>query len=294
MRDNFSLKNELVTHGPLFPSQFRALELLGLGLLIFSFGTIPSVFPNSSSLGQAAAKYIMVGKTFNLRIVYFHMETTGLDPDSRHADVQICSIAAYYQSAKKSFSQHLIPTCLVDPAATKINKFKVVNGVLFHSGRKPKDALPTKDGLEEFVRFLEEEVEEGGQKVKIVLVAHNNMNFDSVVLLNNMNRLGIPVPRNWAFADTMRMLRIVKARDPMNFSSISLKNCLYVLFKEQIRRTCNAMDKTLDLIRVADKVAQRYFEEASYAALLNANRSHIVTPGCIKVAIEWRHRAQKQ
>ena len=91
-----------------------------------------------------------------MKVIYYDLETTGLDHRTRHAGVQICSLGAYFKEKNEKFMKYLIPTCNVHPMASRINGFQILDDELYKHGELLKDAVPLKRGLEEFLEFLED------------------------------------------------------------------------------------------------------------------------------------------
>ena len=111
-----------------------------------------------------------------VKIVFYDMETNGLNKnkDQKQEGVEICSIAAYYPTGRKltNYKGYIIPTKPIEFQASQINGFTLNDDDLYHHGNVVKDALPAKDGLEAFIKFLKENVvNDGDAKIKIVLVS---------------------------------------------------------------------------------------------------------------------------
>jgi len=41
----------------------------------------------------------------------------------------------------------------------------------------------------------------------MLLLVHNGEKFDKLILINSMEKVGIPVPDNWCFADSLQLLK---------------------------------------------------------------------------------------
>lgn len=117
-------------------------------------------------------------------VVVFDLETTSLD---RHA--QITQIATQvYDDSTKSYSQFMIPTKPIAPAASSVTGLSVVvhegiwklaaNGALVNACSQVED-------LKGFVLWLQ------SMGKSVILVAHNGYSYDMCVLYNAMRREGL-------------------------------------------------------------------------------------------------------
>ena len=62
----------------------------------------------------------------------------------------------------------MIPTNPINPGASRVNGFTVVDDELFHKGSLVKDAVSIKEGLESFLEFLEENAGENVERFVLV------------------------------------------------------------------------------------------------------------------------------
>ena len=106
----------------------------------------------------------------SMKIVYFDLETTGINHKTRHEGIEICSIAAIHPASNAKFSQFWVPQAQFQPGATRVNGMTVKEGKLFKNGEAIKEAVPLKEGLEEFLKFLDRKVMDGDESSQIVLV----------------------------------------------------------------------------------------------------------------------------
>merc|ERR1711976_235434 len=88
-----------------------------------------------------------------------------------------------------------------------------------------ENALNPKNGLQVFMDWLDLQNTD-------VLVSHNNMNFDSIILKNSMSKFAVKRPRNgfdnWYFVDSLQLMR-----DAMpHYHGKSLDNCMDYYFRE--------------------------------------------------------------
>ena len=103
------------------------------------------------------------------RIVFFDLETTGIDHSTQHEGVEICSIAASTRSKKRHFKSFLTPTCNFQIGATRLNGMKLTDGKLYKHNEPVRNAVNIKKGLQNFLEWVSDLINE--QTVdKIVLV----------------------------------------------------------------------------------------------------------------------------
>ena len=103
------------------------------------------------------------------RIVYFDLETTGIDHSTQHEGVEICSIAASTRFKERHFKSFLTPTCNFQIGATRLNGMKLTDGKLYKHNEPVRNAANIKEGLQNFLKWLSDLINE--QTVdKIVLV----------------------------------------------------------------------------------------------------------------------------
>ena len=98
-----------------------------------------------------------------VKVIYFDLETTGFNG-------QICSMAFLSSEEGSNFIKFLIPKCSFDPRATMANKMFVLNGKLYQNGKIVETAVPIEDGLQNFVDWLTQLIENNNYQ-KIVLVS---------------------------------------------------------------------------------------------------------------------------
>ena len=119
-----------------------------------------------------------------MKIVYYDLETTGVNHSEKHKDVQIIQIGAVVEGADKVFSQYLVPTCEIDKDSTKIHGISVSKtGLSLHG--KPLKCIEMCEGLKNFLIFLENLGE------PVILVGYNSRKFDDWVLCHNLLRCRI-------------------------------------------------------------------------------------------------------
>jgi hypothetical protein len=203
-----------------------------------------------------------------LKIIYFDLETTDVRPPSDPDVVQIFSIGAISESGNKEFTQYMIPTCKVNPEASRINGMTIRDGKLFLKNQVIPNASTVKEGLVKFMKFLARESNQG--KYELCLIAHNCHSFDQIVLSNNMYRLAVGRPYNCkiSFACSMELA------SPILGARKSLGKCLEILFKAQQREVHDVMEDTRDCKRISEQIAFRR-EYKDVHDMLIQNQDHI-------------------
>ena len=136
-----------------------------------------------------------------MTVVYYDLETTGLNHYERQRGVQIVSIGAVTENGAQ-FHRYLIPTCGISEGATEVHGITKIDGEIYKNGWLKPNALRPRAGLQAFMDWLESEDAQ-------CLVSHNNLNFDSIVLKNAMSMFGVPRPktRKWFFVDSLEVMR---------------------------------------------------------------------------------------
>lgn len=118
------------------------------------------------------------------RPIYYDTETTGLKPDKD----RIIEIAAYDPERKLRFEKFVNPGCPIPSEATAIHH--ITNDMVASA---PSFAQVGS----EFIEFCNGDV---------ILIAHNNDNFDIHFLRNEFQRSTLPMPP-WKFIDTLKWAR---------------------------------------------------------------------------------------
>jgi len=201
----------------------------------------------------------------NFCVVYFDLETTGLKLNTD----QICSIAASryngtdFKKKKVEFEAFLTPTCDFDPNATKLNGMKIKNNKLLKKGKRVK-ALESKKGLRKFLKWIK-----SLNKDKIVLVAHNCILYDAILLKNNLKRCKLSLPSNIVFADTRNMIKEFR-KYPNGVKKLKdekLETCLRHFLNE--KQSHEATSDTIGLMKIARKVSKKLGFESFHDYLKN-------------------------
>lgn len=120
-----------------------------------------------------------------MRPIYYDTETTGIKVQSD----RIVEIAAFDPIHNRSFEM------LVNPGMAIPQEASSVHGI---SDEMVKDAPSFHEVALEFVKFCEGDV---------VLIAHNNDNFDFPLMKNEFSRHGVELPPEWKFLDSLKWAR---------------------------------------------------------------------------------------
>jgi len=127
----------------------------------------------SSSKSLPSQMETSVKKDSKDRVIYFSLETTGMNRNRQQDGVQICCMAAYYNG--DMFEAYLTPTKNFQPGATAYNGMKLSRGVLTKNGKKVECAESMGNGLKRFIEWLSNACDD--QTGQLILVAHNSTNF---------------------------------------------------------------------------------------------------------------------
>ena len=109
---------------------------------------------------------------------------------------------------------------------------KMKSGDLVMHGKIVKTALPLRNGLQDFIDFLETVKDDKEKDMKIVLTAHNCFNFDAIVLLKNLKMFGLQLPNQFVFGDTVDLMKISMKKGFIPRGHFSLDACLSHYFNE--------------------------------------------------------------
>ena len=86
-------------------------------------------------------------------VIYYDLETTGLNNFRRQRGVQIVSIGAVTEYGA-TFHRYIMPTCKISKGATNIHGIYKENGFLMKNGRVLENALDPQSGLICFIDWL--------------------------------------------------------------------------------------------------------------------------------------------
>ena len=94
-------------------------------------------------------------QVIRMTVVYYDLETTGLNNENRQRGVQIVSIGAVTERGS-TFHRYIIPTCKISAEATGIHGIKLrKNGRLVKNRKWKENALHPKEGLQKFMDWLD-------------------------------------------------------------------------------------------------------------------------------------------
>lgn len=119
-----------------------------------------------------------------LRPIYYDTETTGVKPDKD----RIIEIAAYDPVLDRIFEKMIHPGIPIPPDATAIHH--ITDAMVANAPSYAQVGA-------EFIAFCSGDV---------VLIAHNNDNFDLPFIRNEFDRNGLKMP-SWKFLDTLKWAR---------------------------------------------------------------------------------------
>ena len=155
--------------------------------------------------------------------IFFDTETTGTRIDKD----RIIEIAAYNPITKKSFTSFVNPEMPIPAEATAISNI---------SEEMVKDALTFHEIGKQFINFCQGDV---------VLIAHNNDNFDKPILTAEFSRCNIDIPPKWKYLDTLKWAR--KYRPDLPRHSLQYLREVYGICANQAHR---ALDDTMVLYEI--------------------------------------------
>lgn len=173
------------------------------------------------------------------RPIFYDTETTGVKPDRD----RIIEIAAYDPERKATFQRFINPGCPIPADASAI-----------HHITDEMVANASHCGVvgQEFIEFCAGEV---------VLIAHNNDNFDALFLRNEFQRHQIAWP-NWRFLDTLKWARRYRSDLPRH--TLQFLRELYGIPANQAHR---ALDDVVVLYELFCRMTDDLTIEQAFAAL---------------------------
>jgi DNA polymerase-3 subunit epsilon len=160
------------------------------------------------------------------RAIYYDTETTGLKPDTD----RIIEIAAYDAVKKTSLCTFVNPGMPIPAVSTEIT------GI---TDEMVKDAPSFKEAAEMLVEFCAGDV---------VLIAHNNDNFDKHFLTAEFKRAEVTLP-NYPYVDTLKWAR--KYRPDLPKYSLQYLRELYGIVANNAHR---ALDDVMVMKQVFEKM----------------------------------------
>jgi DNA polymerase-3 subunit epsilon len=159
----------------------------------------------------------------SLRAIYYDTETTGIKPEKD----RIIEIAAYDPVQNRRFEKFANPGFPIPPESTAIHHI---------TDEMVANAPSFAQIGEEFIEFCSGDV---------VLIAHNNDNFDVHFLRNEFQRNQLTMPTEWKFLDTLKWARRYRSDLP--------KHTLQFL-REIYGITANNAHRALDDVIVLENV----------------------------------------
>ncbi|MBS4164516.1 Uncharacterized protein PRO82_001845 [Candidatus Protochlamydia amoebophila] len=159
----------------------------------------------------------------SLRAIYYDTETTGIKPEKD----RVIEIAAYDPVQNRRFEKFVHPGFPIPPESTAIHH--ITDEMVANAGSFA-------DVGAEFVEFCAGEV---------VLIAHNNDNFDLHFLRHEFERNQLILPTHWKFLDSLKWARRYRSDLP--------RHTLQFL-REIYGITANNAHRALDDVIVLERV----------------------------------------
>lgn len=178
------------------------------------------------------------------RPIFYDTETTGVKADKD----RIIEIAAHDPILNRSFEKLINPGCAIPPEATAIHKI---------TDAMVADAPSFAQIGSEFIEFCSGEV---------VLIAHNNDNFDLPFLRQEFNRHNLIMP-DWKFFDTLKWAR--RYRPDLPRHTLQFLREMYGITANNAHR---ALDDVIVLHQVFNGMVDDISIEEAYQ-LLNVPRT---------------------
>ena len=91
-----------------------------------------------------------------MSVIYFDLETTGINNANGHRGVQILAIGAVSEYGA-TFHRYLYPECEIDPRATNVHGIQLTDGRLYKNGVLKQNAVDQITGLELFMDWLQDQ-----------------------------------------------------------------------------------------------------------------------------------------
>ena len=143
------------------------------------------------------------------------LETTELNKDQKHVDIEIVEIGAISESSGEKFAQYILPTTPITPNASAVHGIHLkrlptgeydMNSLYVKEkgGLVKVDAVDKRTGLRMFLDWLKK------FKKKILLAGYNNHRFDDWVLSHNLLHADLDASElSIRFGDVAKMVRPV-------------------------------------------------------------------------------------
>lgn len=172
-----------------------------------------------------------------LRPIYYDLETTGIDCTRE----RIVEVAFYDVEREKSFSQLVHPDRPIPPESSSIHQI---------TDEMVSDAPRFAEILPQLLSFCSGEV---------VLIAHNNDNFDRPFLREEFKRASCQPPMEWKWIDSLRWAR--KYRPDLPKHTLQFLRELYSLPSNQAHRA-------LDDVRTLHQLFSLLIGDLSFEEIL--------------------------
>lgn len=181
-----------------------------------------------------------------LRAIFYDTETTGI----RAEKDRIVEIAAYDPALDRTFEMLVNPRCPIPAEASNVHNI---------SDEMVAEA-PTFDIVgQEFIKFCEGDV---------VLVAHNNDNFDYHFLKNEFERNNVAMPQ-WKFMDSLKWAR--RYRKDLPRHTLQFLREIYGIESNNAHR---ALDDVVVLHKVFSYMTDDLSVDEVYALLCKPREIH--------------------
>lgn len=196
----------------------------------------------------------------NKRFIYYDTETTGVRSDKD----RVVELAAFDPERKRTFEKLINPGCPIPSEATAIHK--ITNEMVASAPSFKEIAL-------EFMEFCEGEV---------ILIAHNNDNFDLHFMRNEFQRCGMEMP-SWKFLDTLKWARRYRPDLP--------RHTLQFL-REIYNIPANNAHRALDDVVVLHQIFQFMVDDLSVNEIYDLMNNHSATQRSIQHMPFGKHQGQ--
>lgn len=214
-------------------------------------------------------------------VVYFDLETTGLNRANKHRDVEIVSIGAVADDGSV-FHQLICPNAAIEYQATKVHGFTNSGGILCRNGRQVS-ALSPEEGMEAFLDFLLQIKKKTGAKV--ILVAHNASDFDSLVLCHNLIKTEFTgSDAIGGFICTLKIAQSFPEHGGRGMSS--LNGLLQTYCGRQQSAVHDALQDARDLKEIVSRMAEHFtfsYSESELIGLTDVIRFSTVYNQCLAI-----------
>lgn len=167
-----------------------------------------------------------------LRAIFYDTETTGIKPDKD----RIIEIAAFDPLENRQFIQLINPGCPIPPEASAIHHI---------SDEMVAQAADFATVGQQFIEFCQGDV---------VLIAHNNDNFDLPFIKCEFARHKLPFPSEWKFLDSLKWARRYRPDLPRH----SLQ-----FLREMYGIAANNAHRALDDVIILENLFQRMTDDLS-------------------------------